>query len=46
LLGQAEDIVRARNYAKAHKTDRAKTAYEQVIKKHPDTPVAKLAAEA
>jgi hypothetical protein len=44
-LAQAEDIVRARGLASSEKPDRAVQAYEQIVKKYPDTPAAALANE-
>jgi len=45
LLSQADEIVRARALGRETKGNRAMVAYEQIVKKYPDTPAASLAKE-
>ncbi|MCE9545653.1 MAG: thioredoxin family protein [Planctomycetia bacterium] len=45
IYNQAEEIIRARGYAQSHKSQRAAQAFQEIIKKYPDTPVARLASK-
>lgn len=43
LLAQAEEVVKARGMARLNRKDRAAQTYEKLIKKYPESPVARLA---